>query len=121
MSAKPTLALDKKRPTDKRRPGEDHPVIIAVNAHGDFTYKPSHVRARKGDTLTFSSEGNKPFEVVFKDHSPGDQLYFSNERPRLQITDDVPHGIYQYAAAVYDPEQRRVFLDSGCGDVGVEK
>jgi len=108
-------------------PGGDHPVIITVSSEGEFTYSPTHVRARKGDTVTFDALG-KPFEVVFKNHSPGKRLYLAKNRhnlddrtaARLTIEDHVPNGIYQYAAAVFDEDRGRVYLDSGCGDIGVE-
>jgi plastocyanin len=103
----------------KKNP-KPHPVKITVTPAGDFTYDPSHIRAHKGDTVTFDA-GGKPFEVVFKSYSPGDRLYLSNRSPTLTILKNAQHGIHQYAAAVYDETQNRVFLDSGCGEVGVEK
>ena len=106
---------------EKPRPKERHKIRITVGPTGNFTYAPSHLRAKRGDILIFSSDGNKPFEVMFKSHSPGDKLYLSNDCPEMPVRDDIPYGIYRYAAAVWDEARKRVFLDSGCGEVGVEK
>jgi plastocyanin len=97
----------------------NHPVQISVNPNGHFTYSPSHVRAKNGDTVTFTTNPTQPFEVAFKDKSPGDKLFLSQVNNQLTIRVSAA-GIYHYAAAIYDSSQGRVFLDSGCGDVGVE-
>ena len=99
-----------------------HDVKIFVAQGGHFTYSPSHVRAKKGDTVTFSTTQatQQHFEVVFKDKSPGDKLFLSPGVGNDLITINASPGIYHYAAAIYDSELERVFLDSGCGDVGVE-
>jgi hypothetical protein len=107
-------------------PNPDHTIKIAVDASGNFTYTPTHLRAKKNETINFDTDptgGN--FEVMFKDRTPGDRIHINkntqkNKGPagnmgHLQCTNDA--GVYQYAAAVYDGTN--VFIDAGCGDVGV--
>jgi hypothetical protein len=94
------------------------PVTITVN-NGNFTYTPTLVRVHHGDTIAFSCPTG-PFELVFKHQSPGDKLFVSTAEPNLTILSSAPYAIYHYAAAVYDPDVDKVFIDAGCGDVGVE-
>lgn len=103
----------------------DHLITITVDTRtGDFTYAPTHVRARPGETITFTSPTG-PFEVMFKKTTPGDKVHLHNPRPAdppdvyaNKMTVNV-RGVHQYAAAVYDPAGNQVFIDTGCGDVGV--
>jgi hypothetical protein len=100
-------------------------IRIQVDENGNFTYTPSFLRARLGDTITFTCDDQ--FEVMFKDRSPGDRFFFSEQDATLQlppmdaaISTQVV-GMYHFAAAVYSHRAKRVFLDSGCGDIGVGK
>jgi plastocyanin len=95
-------------------------VTISVNPQGNFTYDPSHLRVKKNDQVTFVSVSGSPFEVAFKDQSPGDKVFLSPGNDTLTISPNAANGIYHYATAIYDARQARVFLDSGCGDIGVE-
>ena len=108
----PQEAVEKKKVT------KNHPIRLKVNQDGEFTYDPSFVRAKRGETITFSNPDKHAFAVMFKDRSPGDRLSLSDKHPTLKIDDDAPYAVYHYAAAIFDTIQ--VHLDSGCGDVGVE-
>ena len=99
----------------------DHPVELTLD-NGNLTYDPSFLRVRRGDTVTFSTPGPGAFEVMFKGQSPGNKLFCSNTDPTIKINGNAAIGVYQYAAAITNGngEGHRVFLDSGCGDIGVE-
>jgi|SRR5579863_679187 len=90
-------------------------VTISVDpATGNFTYNPTHLRAYPGqDTITFDAGGNQ-FAVMFKRTSPGDKIHVHNASASINATNV---GVHQYAAAIY--VGGRVFVDGGCGDVGV--
>ena len=107
-----------KRSTKSDLPVPPIPVSITVN-NGNFTYSPTLVRVHHGDTIAFSCPTG-PFELVFRHQSPGDSLFVSTASPNLTIAQSAPYAIYHYAAAVYDPVTNKVFIDAGCGDVGVE-
>jgi len=111
----------------------DHTIRIRVTESGNFTYDPTHLRAHAGDTIDFqytdSSGYPGHFEVMFKDRSPGSRTHISNRTPRDKgPADDTDNrgqlqcngqfGLFQYAAAVFDGKQ--VFIDVGCGDIGVD-
>src|SRR5262249_4250690 len=107
---------------------------IHIHVHdGNFTYIPSHYRAVAGEKIKFRC-AQGPFEVMFKSRTPGDQLVLCDENPTLTITKTLEggpneyanYGLYHYSAAVaVVPRGRRgkvrVYLDSGCGDIGVGK
>ena len=95
-------------------------VKITVDNKGNFTYDPSFVRVTHGDHIAFSltNPSHLHFEVIFKERTPGDKLYLWEGDNTLEIEEDAPYGLYHYAAAVYTGS--RVFMDSGCGDVGVQ-
>ena len=103
----------------------DHPIQITVETtpgpdFGNFTYAPTHVRAKPGDTLTFSSPTG-PFEVMFKHTVPGNHLHLhtggTSPANGVDRTNVANRGVHKYAAAVF--AAGRVFIDTGCGDVGV--
>jgi hypothetical protein len=96
-------------------------IKIEVDSQGNFTYSPSHLRVQREDTVNFVCPTG-PFEVVFRDQSPGDKLFISSNdpNPSLEISEHAPYRIYHYAAAVYNPSASRVFIDAGCGDIGVD-
>lgn len=97
---------------------KNHSVELRINGDGEFTYDPSFVRVKRGHTITFCNPDGHSFAVMFKDRSPGDKLTLSNLNPKLKIQKDAPYGVYHYAAAISD--MKELYLDSGCGDVGVE-
>ncbi len=101
----------------KAKIGVAHAVTLSVNDKGEFTYAPSFVRVKQGDTITFSNPDHHSFAVMFKDRSPGDKLSLSDADPTITIDSKAPYAVYHYAAAIYNI---KVHLDSGCGDVGVE-
>jgi hypothetical protein len=109
-------------------------IHIHVN-RGNFTYIPSHYRAERGEQITFKCDQG-PFEIMFQSRTPGDRLYICDESPTITITGSqegaaaneyASYGLYHYSAAVAVlPRDRRhgkvrVYLDSGCGDIGVGK
>ena len=98
----------------------DHEVELSVNESGEFTYDPSFVRVKRGDTVTFGNPKGQSFAVMFKDQSPGNRLSLSDRDPTIKINHDAPYAVYHYAAAVFDGNKGQVHLDSGCGDIGVE-
>ena len=55
---------------------------------------------------------------MFKGLSPGDRITLNNKNPLLTIDASAPNGVYHYAAAISVDDE--VFLDSGCGDIGVQ-
>jgi plastocyanin len=105
-------------PAGGHDPEEQHKVQLSVNDKGEFTYSPSFVRVKRGDTITFSTNPGHHFAVMFKGQSPGNKLSLSDDQPTMTISDNAPNGVYHYAAAI--SVGIKVHLDSGCGDVGVE-
>jgi len=105
----------------------DHIVTITVDSvTGEFTYSPTDVRAQKNETIEFQCGNlNSKFEVMFKHRTPGDRTHISDRTPKdegpagkkghLQCTGD--YGQYTYGAAIYDGNN--VFIDAGCGHIGV--
>ncbi len=98
----------------------DYKVKITVDDKGNFTYDPSFIRVTYEDRITFTltNSSHQHFEVIFKERTPGDKLYLWEGDRTLKIEQDAPYGLYHYAAAVFTGS--RVFMDSGCGDVGVQ-
>jgi len=103
-------------------------ITISVDTDGHFTYKPTDLRASPHDTVSFKTEpANQAFEVMFKHRSPGDRTHISHKTPQDRgsvsgvkqghLECGVVPGHYKYAAAIYDGSN--VFLDSGCGSIGV--
>ena len=99
----------------RRESGADHIIIIVVQ-DGHFTYVPTLLRVKQGDTVEFRSHGS--FEVMFKKQSPGDKLFLTDHDPILTIDKEAEYAVYHYAAAIQDGQH--VFLDSACGDIAVE-
>jgi plastocyanin len=110
----------KAKPGKSAKAAVDHEVELSVNESGEFTYDPSFVRVKRGDTVTFGNPNGHSFAVMFKDQSPGNKLSLSDRDPTITIDSDAPYAVYHYAAAVFDGNKGRVHLDSGCGDIGVE-
>lgn len=100
--------------------GQARGVTISVDpANGNFTYTPTHLNATQGDKITFDAGGSQ-FAVMFKRSSPGDKIHLRNPAGAGEDTVDATNiGVHQYAAAIY--VGGRVFVDGGCGDVGVSK
>ena|SRR2546422_202797 len=92
-------------------------VTITVTKTGDFTYDPTLLRVGRRQRVKFVCPSGPHFEVMFKDQSPGDDLFLSESNRILTIRPDAPYGVYHYSAAVYNGN--RVFIDSACGDIGV--
>jgi hypothetical protein len=99
-----------------RRSTANHTVKLIVQ-DGNFTYLPTMLRVKEGETVEFQSDG--PFEIMFKERTPGDKLFLSERDPILTINEDAEYAVYHYAAATHDGVH--VFLDSACGDIAVEK
>ena len=110
----------------------DHVITITVDTstghEGDFTYSPTHVRAKPGDTIEFQcGNSNAKFEVMFKHRTPGDKTHIRHNTPKNKPSPNAPNaghlqcgndlGLYQYAAAISDGNN--VYLDAGCGDIDV--
>ncbi|PYT19325.1 MAG: hypothetical protein DMG59_00715 [Acidobacteria bacterium] len=105
--------------------GPDARITISVDPDtGNFTYTPTHIRVVFTDVKTscvleFKTPNDEPFEVMFKDRTPGNKMHL-NERDRdLTITNETPAGLYPYAAAL--SVKGRTFIDVGCGDISVAK
>lgn len=101
-------------------------ISISVDGQGNFTYNPSSYRATQGEMITFTSEGNRPFEVSFVGRTPGNKMYLSNEDPTLTIgevyrdgAENTLYGVYRYVATIWDGQ--RVWVDAACGDISVGK
>ena len=111
-----------------------HEIEISVDGNGNFTYRPTHLRAKPNDTITFKTNpAGLPFEVMFKHRTPGGKTHIHDRSAEDEGGADNPAGgpptppghlkcgndlgLYKYAAAVYSGG--RVFIDSGCGDVDV--
>ena len=101
-----------------------HDITISVDANGNFTYSPSDLRAAPNDTVSFkTAPAGLKFEVMFKHRTPGDRTHIRDTNPQdrggghLQCRNDPGH--YKYGAAIYDPVTNQVFIDAGCGHIGV--
>ena len=105
-----------------------HDVTISVDKNGHFTYKPTDLRASPQDTVSFQTEpADLAFEVMFKHRSPGDRTHIRQDTREdqggsdevapghLKCGNDLGH--YRYGAAIFDGDH--VFIDSGCGSIGV--
>jgi hypothetical protein len=104
-------------------------ITLSVDKKGNFTYSPTHLRARPNDTVSFvTSPAGLKFEVMFKNRSPGNRTHIRHDTPQdqggeddvrpgqLECGDD--YGLFKYAAAIFDGTN--VFIDTGCGDIGVD-
>jgi plastocyanin len=95
----------------------DRAIQISVDTTtGDFTYTPTHVRAKPGDTITFSCPTG-PFAVMFKHTAPGKHVHLHAVGGASSQTSADSRGVHQYAAAIF--AAGRVYVDGGCGDIGV--
>ena len=109
-------------------------ITITADSRGDFTYTPSTVHVKRGDTVCWIS-GKGAFAVSFMDQTPFLGVSFSsieNERGEhvieaLKIRDNaIGHHHYAVAQVVPGPPKGaggeptiRVVLDSGCPDIVV--
>jgi plastocyanin len=110
-----------------------HTITITVT-DGDFTYSPSTLHAKIGDTVSWTSGPLGPFAVSFMDSTPFLNVTFSS-RPSntgnhcieaLQIQENTI-GHHHYAVALAQasvpgpsmPASTTVLLDSGCPDIVV--
>jgi len=96
--------------------GRDHTVKLMVDGKGNFTYHPTLLRVRPGDTIQFDYDGH--WEIMFKERTPGNKLFLWQDDSILTINANAEYAVYHYAAAV--KKGNRVFLDSACGDIAVE-
>ena len=109
-----------------------HQVTIKVCVAGDhlnFTYQPSVLHTRAGDTVGWVSPDG-PFAVEFKEDTPGDQVGVHGEQigpnwrsAHFKIRQGA-RGHYHYAVAVAlaggefeVPVKGRVALDAACPEI----
>jgi hypothetical protein len=105
-------------------------ILISVDQSGNFTYSPTDLRAAPNDTVSFiTAPRNGPpgpaFEVMFKHRTPGDRTHIRQDTQEDQQGGARPGhlrcgpalGHYKYGAAIFDGAH--VFVDSGCGSIGV--
>jgi hypothetical protein len=103
-------------------------ITISVDASGNFTYSPTDLRAAPNDTVSFrTASAGCAFEVMFKHRTPGNRTHIRQNTPEdqgggggaraghLKCGNDLGH--FKYGAAIYDGTN--VFVDSGCGSIGV--
>jgi plastocyanin len=111
-----------------------HTITITMS-DGDFTYSPSALHAKIGETVSFTSGTLGPFAVSFIDETPFLEVTFSSQQNAAgqhciearQIQENtIGHHHYAVAVAQLSPqgpdnrqEPPTVFLDSGCPDIVV--
>lgn len=103
-------------------------ITISVDVDGNFTYSPTHLRAAPNDTVSFAtSPAGLKFEVMFQNRTPGNRTHIRHNTQENQgggggtapghLKCGNDPGLYKYATAVFDGTN--VFIDTGCGDIGV--
>jgi plastocyanin len=113
--------------------GNAHQITISADANGNFTYSPSTLNARIGDTVSWSSEKG-PFGISFMDQTPFQKVSYSskeNEQKQHHIDpvqikqNTIGHHHYAVAVAIAGPPgplerpTTQIMLDSGCPDIVV--
>ena len=103
---------------------EPHTISLYVDSSGNFAYLPKLYRAYGGEEITFKCLNGTPFEVVFKDQTPGDKLYLSDQDPTITINDyedNSNYRVFEYCCAIDTTVdgKPRVFLDATSGSIGV--
>lgn len=108
-----------------------HTIIITMDSTGDFTYSPSTLHAKIGDTVAWTSKVG-PFAISFTDTTPFLQVSLSSKgaegehciQPQEIQLNTIGH--HHYAVAVAQMSQgpdlamsATVFLDSGCPNIVV--
>ena len=102
--------------------------------NGDFTYSPSTLHVKIGESVSWTSGGLGPFAVSFMDSTPFLEVSLSSRQngsgqhyiESRQIQENTI-GHHHYAVAVAQshapgpdhPPTTIVFLDSGCPDIVV--
>jgi plastocyanin len=110
-----------------------HKITITVS-NGDFTYNPSTLHAKIGETVTWTSGTLGPFAVSFMDATPFLQVTLQSQQNgqgehciEAQQVQENTIGHHHYAVALAQlsppgpdlPVSACVFLDSGCPDIVV--
>jgi plastocyanin len=103
-------------------------IQISVDEKGNFTFQPTTLRVRGGDTVTWSSNDGE-FSIMFVDGTPFEGTQDGSEVDAMDTfggngSRSTPltikrgaQGHFHYAASVNTP--RRVYLDAGCPEIVV--
>ena len=110
-----------------------HTITITVN-NGDFTYSPSTLHAKVGETVSWTSGPLGPFAISFMDATPFLEVTLRSYQntggehciDAIQIQENTI-GHHHYAVALAPipvpgpnpPVSPTIFLDSGCPDIVV--
>jgi plastocyanin len=114
-------------------PKAAHTITITIN-NGDFTYSPSALHAKIGETVSWTSGTLGPFAVSFMDQTPFLEVTLKSQQNaagqhciEAQQIQENTIGHHHYAVALAQlfvpgpdlPMTASVFLDSGCPDIVV--